>query len=95
MEVFNMEEFKDVSEEKNSPEKRFSCGPITATVWKNNGKTKAGDPVDFRTVSFQLSYKDKAGEWKSSSSLRANDIPKAQLALGEAYKFLVLKDNGE
>ncbi len=88
-----MEEFVDG--DKNSPEKRFSCGAVTATVWKNNGISKAGDAVDFRTVSFQRRYKDRGGEWKTSHNLRQNDLPKAALVLNKAFEFLVLKDSEE
>lgn len=85
-----MEEY--VEDGKNTPEKRFSCGGVTATVWKNNGTSKLGDAVTFKTVSFQRRYKDKAGDWKTSYNLRQNDLPKAELVLSEAYKFLVMKE---
>lgn len=86
---------EELIEEGNAPEKRFSCGGVVATVWKNNGTSKAGEPVNYRTVSFQKRYKDKGGDWKTSSSLRVNDVPKASLVLDKAYEFLVLKESEE
>lgn len=80
-------------EEKNTPEKRFSTGGINATIWKNSAVNKAGEPVEFNTVSLQRRYKDKEGNWKSSTSLRINDLPKAALVLNKAYEFLVLKED--
>ncbi|MFC1768459.1 hypothetical protein ACFLZX_01720 [Nanoarchaeota archaeon] len=79
-----------VEEGKNTPEKKFSCGAVVATVWNNNGKSKDGEKVAFRTVSFQRRYK-MGDEWKTSNSLRINDLPKAALVLNESYKFLVMR----
>ncbi len=43
----------------NMPEKKFSTGAVSATVWQNEGKNKTGEPVNYRTVSLQRRYKDK------------------------------------
>ncbi len=76
----------------NQPEKRFSTGAISATVWKNNGTSKkTGEPVEFRTVTLQRRYTDKEGKWQTSSNLRINDLPRASLVLQKAYEYLVLK----
>ncbi len=76
----------------NMPEKKFSTGGLTATVWENQGKSKTGEEVSFKTVSFQRRYMDKDGEWQSTSTLRLNDLPKASLVLQKAYEYLVMKD---
>ena len=76
----------------NVPEKKFSTGAINATVWKNSGKSKAGDMVEFRTITLQRRYKDKNDEWQSTNSLRVNDLPRASLVLNKAYEYLVLKE---
>ena len=76
----------------NTPEKKFSTGAVTATVWQNQGKSKTGEAVSFRTVSFQRRYKDKTGNWQSTSTLRANDLPRAALVLQKAYEYLVLRE---
>ena len=76
----------------NIPEKKFSTGGLTATVWENQGKSKTGEEVSFRTVSFQRRYVDKNGEWQSTSTLRVNDLPKASLVLQKAYEYLVMKE---
>lgn len=75
---------------KTSPEKRFSAGAISATVWKNNGTSKLGQPVEYRTVSLQRSYK-KDGKWQNANSMRVSDLPKAALLLNKAFEWLVLK----
>ena len=74
------------------PEKKFSTGGLSATVWENQGKSKEGDNVSYRTVSFQRRYKDNNGEWQSTNTLRINDLPKASLILQKAYEYLVMKE---
>ncbi|MBD3249763.1 hypothetical protein GF336_06985 [Candidatus Woesearchaeota archaeon] len=74
------------------PEKKFSTGVIQATVWKNKGQSKDGQETEFRTISLQRRYTDKSGEWKSTNSMRINDLPKAALVLHKAYEYVVLKD---
>ena len=77
---------------KTLPEKRFSTGAISATVWKNNGTNKkTGGAVEYRTVSLQRRYLDPSGVWQTSSSLRINDLPRAALVLQKSYEYLVLK----
>ena len=81
-------------EEGNMPEKKFSTGAISATVWKNTGMNKKdNESFEYRTVSLQRRYQDKDGVWKSTSSLRINDLPKASLVLDKAYEYIVLKEN--
>ncbi len=59
----------------NQPEKKFSTGAISATVWKNNGTSKrTGEPVEFRTVTLQRRYTDKEGTWQ----LHLGALPKSQ-----------------
>mgnify|MGYP001605690452 FL=1 len=77
----------------NLPEKKFTAGAISATVWKNSATDNFGREVFYRTVSFDRRYKDKDGNWQSSNSLRVNDLPKARLVLGEAYKYLMIRDD--
>ncbi len=77
----------------NKPEKKFSTGAISATVWKNSGTSKKdGSQVEFRTITLQRVYTDKEGNWKSTNSLRLNDLPKASLVLNKAYEYLVIKE---
>jgi len=77
----------------NTPEKKFSAGAVSAAIWKNNGSSrKTGEAVEFRTITLQRSYKDKAGAWQTSNSLRISDLPKAKLVLDKAYEHLVLRE---
>jgi hypothetical protein len=80
---------------KNLPEKKFRAGPVAATIWANNVLDKDGKVVTFRTVSFERSYKDKNDAWKTTSSLRMNDLPRASLVLEKAFEYLALNHLGE
>ena len=82
-------------ETKNVPEKKFSTGAVSATVWQNQGRGRNGEVVDYRTISLQRSYKDKNGVWQKTTSFRINDLPKAALVLQKAYEFSVLRGANE
>lgn len=73
------------------PEQKFKAGAISATLWKNE-LTKNGNNFDYYTVSVERSYKDSNGDWKTTHSLRVNDIPKAVLVLNKCYEFLTMKE---
>ena len=80
--------------EKNRPERKFKAGPLVATLWKNSAVRPSGEKGEFYTVSLDRSYKDKAGKWAKTSSLRVNDLPKAVLVLQKAYEYITFKDLG-
>ena len=73
----------------SGPEKRFNAGNISATIW-SNVRNLDGRDVSIKTVSLQKSYKDKQGTWKHTTSLHANDLPKAKLVLDKAYEHLAM-----
>ncbi len=76
----------------NRPEKKFRAGPISATIWKNHSQ-KDGKTVEYHTISIGRSYKDKEDNWKTSSSLRVSDLPKATLVLNKAFEHLVVSND--
>ena len=84
-----------MSEEKNTPEKKFRASPVTATIWANEGTTKEGEVRLYRTISLERTYKDKDGAWKSTTSLRVQDLPKASLVLAKAYEYVAIKEEGD
>ena len=81
---------KPMAEKK--PEKKFRAGAVCATVWMNEGTSKDGQPTQFASVSFDKSYKDKDGTWKSTKNLNVQDLPKAALVITKAYEHLALRD---
>lgn len=89
----NREAVNTAGMQKNLPEKRFTTGAISATIWRNESLDKKGNKVDYRTVTIQKRYSGKDGIWRTSNSLRVDDLPKVALLLGKAYEFIVLKQN--
>ncbi|MDD9953446.1 MAG: hypothetical protein OXR66_03855 [Candidatus Woesearchaeota archaeon] len=81
-------------EQKAMPVKSFKAGALQIAIWENQSEIN-GQPQSYKTVSFDRRYKDKDGNWKSTSQLRLNDLPKAALILNEAYKYLVLTEPNE
>ncbi len=79
-----------VSAENHGPAKKFRAGAVSATIWKNDRQRATGETFSYHTVSLDRSYKDQAGNWKTASSLRLQDLPKAALVLQEAYRYLAL-----
>ena len=76
----------------NHPEKQFRAGAISAPVWLNTGQKDNGEATKYRTISLERRYTDKEGKWQSSNSFRVNDLPKAKVALEEAYKYVVFNE---
>jgi len=77
-------------EQSHGPEKKFRAGAVSATVWKNDRQRATGETFSYHTISLERSYKDQTGNWKSASSLRLQDLPKAALVINEAYRYLTL-----
>lgn len=78
--------------ESKQPEKKFSSGAISATIWKNEGIGKNQEKTNFYTISLDRRFQDKEKNWKSTNSFRINDLPKAALLMNKAYEYLVLKE---
>ena len=76
------------------PEQRFKCGALEAAVFENE-ISKGGAKAKIKKVSFQKRYKAADGEWKSTTSLDANDIPKAVLVLNKAYEYLLMGNGAD
>ena len=75
----------------SSPIKKFNVGAIQVAVWENPSTTETAENTGYKTVSIQKRYKDKNNEWKSSTSLKPADVPKAILGLQKAFEYLSIK----
>jgi len=68
------------SSKGKGPVSSVKVGGIKVDVWENKG-----EKANFYSYTIQRSY--KAGdEWKNTTSLRQQDLPKAVLALQKAYE---------
>jgi hypothetical protein len=72
----------------NKPIRKFEVGGVSAAVWENEISTSSGDKTVER-VTFDRRYKDKDGQWKSTGSFNASDLPRLRLAIEKAYEWLV------
>jgi hypothetical protein len=74
--------------ENVKPVKSVKVGAVEAAVWENASK----EGRKFFTTTLDKNYKD--GEaWKKTTSFGADDLPKAILALQQAYEFVAIKEN--
>ena len=54
---------------KPSPASKVNIWPVTGTIWRNEGSKGA-----FYSASFERSYKDAEGKYKSSDSFSGSDL---------------------
>lgn len=76
------------------PEKRFKAGAVTASVFANEVKSGEGTAT-LKSVALQRAYMGKDGKFQNTTSFKADDIPKAILALSKAYEYLVMDGKTE
>ena len=76
----------------NKPEKKFSAGAVTATVWANEREVN-GNTTTIKSVSISRNYKDNDDKWKTSNSYSAQDLQKLRLVAQKAYEYLVCNGN--
>lgn len=66
----------------NPPEHKLKLGSLQLSAWKNTS-----EKGDFHTYTLQRSYKDtKTGEWKNTTQLRTNDLPKLSILANKMYE---------
>ena len=73
--------------ESKGPKAKFNAGAIQVCMWENEGK----EGKQYTKFSIDKRYKD-GEEWKSSGSLRVDDLPKAIAAMQRAYEFAVVRE---
>ena len=72
----------------NKPNKQLRAGTLSVAVWNNTSERG-----DFNTIQLTKSYKDsQTDEWKSTTSLREQDLPKAALLLQKIFEELSMKE---
>ncbi len=67
------------------PEKKFRAGNVSAAIFTRTIEIN-GEPKEMLSISLQKGYK-KDGEWRNTTSLGVNDIPKAILVLNKSYEY--------
>jgi len=73
------------------PEKKFKCGPISASIWAED-KTVESGVVKFYSINITKAYKD-GDNWKNTNNFNAEDLPKVALVANETYKYIRLSSS--
>ena len=58
-----------MSKNATKPAAKVSMYPITAAIWRNENEGRA-----FYSATFERSYRDDAGNWKSTSTFNSGDL---------------------
>jgi len=77
----------------SKPEKKFRCGPITASIFAE-ARVVNGQMVKFHSTRIDKGYKD-GDQWKHTTSFAAEDLPKVALLATEVYRHLRVKEFDE
>ena len=73
----------------SKPEKKFRCGPITASIFAET-RVVNGQMVKFYSTCIDKAYKE-GEQWKHTTSYAAEDLPKVALLATEVYRYLRVK----
>ena len=73
----------------SKPEKVFKAGAVRAAIFRNPVQKHGGGTIQMAKVLLEVRYRDKTGQWKGTNSLSLNDLPKAIVALQNAYAYLL------
>ena len=70
------------------PVAKFKAGQVSAAIWENevsvNGRT-----VTMLKATVERRYKDRDGQWKSSTSFARNEIPLAMYCLQKCFEHII------
>jgi hypothetical protein len=78
----------------SKPEVSFKVGAVRAAIFMNTLQ-RGAQSVNIGKVILEVRYRDKDGQWKSTHSMSANELPKAILALQKAYDYLMTKKSDD
>ena len=71
------------------PVAKFIAGQISAALWENEIVVKSGKKAKMLKTTVQRRFKDKDGQWKSSSSFNRNEIPLAIYCLKKSFEHMI------
>jgi len=77
--------------DKQHPVKEFRAGTIVASVWEERGAANGKSYPKF-SIRIQKRYRDeKSGQWKTTTYIRPDELPKLALVATKAYEHLTLR----
>ena len=73
----------------NRPLEKFTAGTVVGSIWENEVPVPTGGTRTMLKVQLERRYKDRYGEWKSTTHFGRNEIPLAQYVLQKAFEFIL------
>jgi len=70
------------------PVAKFRAGQVSSALWENQVQVK-GAAVTILKATVQRRYKDRDGNWQSSSSFSRNEIPLAIHCLQKTFEKII------
>jgi hypothetical protein len=70
------------------PVAKFRAGQVSAAIWENEVSVN-GRKVTMLKATVERRYKDKDGQWKSSSSFSRNEILLAVYCLQKGFEHII------
>jgi hypothetical protein len=74
----------------SKPAARVTMYPVTAAIWRNESNGR-----NFYSVSFERTFKDDAGNWKSTSSFNTQDLLLLAKVADQAHTEVVKLQAGD
>lgn len=71
----------------NPPFHTIFVGNCRASIFRNL-VVKDGKEIELPKVVLDVRYRDKTGRWKSTSAMTLRELPKAILALQQAFEYM-------
>jgi hypothetical protein len=76
------------------PVAKFKAGQVSAAIWENEVQMPRGT-VKILKATVQRRYKDRGGQWQSSTSFSRNEIPLAIHCLQKSFERIIEIQNEE
>jgi len=76
------------------PVAKFKAGQVSAAIWENEVQMPRGT-VKILKATVQRRYRDRGGQWQSSTSFSRNEIPLAIHCLQKSFERIIEIQNEE
>ena len=83
-----------MSQSPTPPIKEFRSRGIKAAIWRKDVQ-KDGHTFVRHSVRIQKSYRDEAGNWKTTEYFYPEDLPRLALVAEKAFEFISLNGSEE
>jgi len=74
------------------PVAKFKAGQVSSALWENEVQMPRGTAKILKAT-VQRRYRDKSGNWQSSTSFSRNEIPLAIHCLQKAFEKIIQMQN--